>query len=135
MLQKKYRRISNIVQLLTRRDTRIHLVSLSASTRKRFWNWINSIRNHRDPYPPLVVNGKVMLIRQMSLTGISTNEDNSNLHKILPSHAPSINVNRIDFTSELVFEELVKLDSTKACGPDSIPPILLKKVLLLSVNH
>ena len=39
---------------------------------------------------------------------------------------PSV-IDCISFTTDNVFQELTSLDVSKACGPDLIPPLLLKK--------
>ena len=39
---------------------------------------------------------------------------------------PSV-IDCISFTTDNVFQELTNLDVSKACGPDLIPPLLLKK--------
>ena len=41
--------------------------------------------------------------------------------------AQSFVIDSINFTSDDVFQELINLDVSKACGPDLIPPLLLKK--------
>jgi len=56
--------------------------------------------------------------------------DLSSLQSSIATH-PSV-IDCISFTPDNVFQELSSLDLSKACGPDLIPPLLLKKAELLT---
>jgi len=48
--------VSNLVRNLTRRDSKDKAASMSqirSNDPKQFWRWINSIKHHRNPLPPL----------------------------------------------------------------------------------
>ena len=134
----RYRRISNIVRLLTRQETKCHFASLCDTYRhnpKQFWKWVNSVRNFRDVIPPLVGGTGIISDDQEKANefnsyfeSVFTDEDVSHIDSLnLPNQGPPIHVDSIIFSSDSVFEELLKIDCSKACGPDLIPTILLKK--------
>ena len=72
----RYRRISNIVRLLTRQETKCHFASLCDTYRhnpKQFWKWVNSVRNFVMSFHLLLVAlelSQMIKKRQMSLTVI-----------------------------------------------------------------
>ena len=133
----KYRHISNLVRSRTRADTKNQAVTLSNcfhTTVKKFWQWVNSAKRYRASLPPLL-DGDTFIMSDTAKAdlfnryfySVFTHEDCSNLSSLRKSSKPSSIIHSINFTSQDVFQELSRLDPTKACGPDLLTPLLLKK--------
>ena len=58
---------------------------------------------------------------------VFTEEDCSDLSSLRKSNKLSSIIQSINFTTQDVFQELSQLNPNKACGPDLLTPLLLKK--------
>ena len=61
VIKSKYKAISNLVQTKTRQDTTDYISASSSSctaNAKKFWNFVNSVKNCYQPPPPLKHSGK-----------------------------------------------------------------------------
>lgn len=133
-LKSRYKALSNLVWFRTRQDTTSYVSSLSqlyVTNSKKFWRFINSVKGHRSPIPPIVLF-LMILPRQIFSTSIFFSvftiedyTDLSSLRSSLQLQPPLID--SITFTADNVFHEHTNLQCDKACGPDSIPTILLQK--------
>ena len=133
----KYKRLSNLVQFKTRLEAQQLATSFSksySSNPKQLWRWINSVKGYRRPLPPLHVDtlivdddAKATTFNQyfQSVFTVETLSDLSSLQSSIATQ-PSV-IDCISFTTDNVFQELTSHDVSKACGPDLIPPLLLKK--------
>jgi len=133
----KYKHLSNVVRFRTRYETQQLAASFSNSystNPKQLWRWINSVKGYRRPLPPLqedtlIVDdyAKATAFNQY-FQSVFTVEKLSGLSSLQTSTAtqPSV-IDCVHFTPDDVFQELTALDVSKACGPDLIPPLLLKK--------
>ena len=134
---KKYKHISNLVRRKTRADAKQHvslLSNLQSSNPKQFWRWINSIKGYRSPLPPLS-SGQLITdntakaeVFNQYFNSVFTDESLSDLSSVKSSLnvQPSI-ITSVDFLPDDVYQELLQLNVSKACGPDLIPPLLLKR--------
>ena len=132
----KYKHLSNLVRFKTRFDSQQLAASFSkfySSNPKQFGRWINSFKGYHHPLPPL--QEKTLIIDDAKATAFNqyfhsvfTVEKLSDLNSLQSSITtqPSV-IDCISFTPDDVFQELASLDVSKACGPDLIPPLLLKK--------
>ena len=136
-LVTKYRHISNLVRSRTRTDTKNQAITLSNcfhTAGKKFWQWVNSVKRYRASLPPLL-DGDTFIMSDTAKAdlfnryfySVFTDEDCSNLSSLRKSSKPSSIIHSINFTPQDVFQELSRLDPTKACGPDLLTPLLLKK--------
>ena len=134
--KSKYRTISNLVCAMTRCETKKRAIDLSqsSSTVKRFWCWVNSVKHHRTCLPPLKLQDATVTddhskadMFNKYFYSVFTHEDTSNLRALeTSSFALSSIIQSVNFTPIDVYQELVNLDVSKACGPDQITPRLLK---------
>ena len=69
---------------------------------------------------------KLFLIRRYFYS-VFTEEDCSDLSSLRKSNKLSSIIQSINFTTQDVFQELSQLNPNKACGPDLLTPLLLKK--------
>ncbi len=90
---------------------------------KKFWSWVNSVKKHRDTYPPLIVNGNVISNDRdranefnKYFDSVFTKENVSNVSSLVNSKPPPINIDSIVFHPKAVFDELAKVDPGK-CHP------------------
>ena len=98
------------------------------------WRWINSVKGFRRPLLPLQEDSLIVdddakaTVFNQYFQSVFTAERLSDLSSVQSSTtAQSSVIDSINFTSDDVFQELINLDVSKACGPDLIPPLLLKK--------
>ena len=115
----KYRHISNLVRSKTRADAKDKAITLSncfCTAVKKFWQWVNSVKRFHASLPPLLDG--VTFIKSDSAKADLFNRYSNKLSSIIQS---------INFTTQDVFQELSQLNPNKACGPDLLTPLLLKK--------
>ena len=133
----RYRHISNLVRSKTRADAKDKAITLSNCFRtavKKFWQWVNSVKRFRASLPPLLDgvtsiksdSAKADLFNRYFYS-VFTDEDCSDLSSLGKSNKLSSIIQSINFTTQDVFQELSQLNPNKACGPDLLTPLLLKK--------
>ena len=104
---------------------------------KIFWNWINKIRGCRNPIPPInhkdqtvtCDSTKANLFNKYFIS-VFTKEDLSRSSlPSMPSYPAGdrLSFEHVSVSHSDVFSELSALDTSKAYGPDSICPRLLKE--------
>ena len=138
LLKRKYKAISNLVRLQTRKDTTTYVSNLSSSylvNSKKFWNFLNSMKGRRHPIPPLKQSDalisddydKASVFNRYfhSVFTVECCDNIFNLRQSLEYHPDLINT--IDFSVEEVHGELLNLQGGKACGPDHVSAHLLQK--------
>ena len=130
----KYKCLSNIVRFKTRQDTRNKVCTLSGSPSKQFWSWVNSVKGHRAPLPPLLHNEPVTddyakaEVFNHYFNSVFTNENMADFNMVnssLVNLSPILET--VSFSPDVVYQELLHLNVSKACGPDLLPPLILKK--------
>lgn len=128
---RKYKHISNLVRRKTRADVKQQislLSSLQSSKPKQFWKWINSVKGYRTPLPPLLCDrlitedtAKAEVFNQY-FNSVFTDESLSDLSSIKSSlNIQSSIITSVDFSPNDVYQELLQLNVSKACGPDLLP--------------
>ena len=132
----KYHTTSNLVHAMTRCETKKTATDLlqSSSTVKRFWCWVHSVKHHCTCLPPLKLQDAAVTddhskadMLNKCFYSVFTHEDISNLKALeTSSSALSSIIQSVNFTPNNVYQELVNLDISKACGLDQITPRLLK---------
>ena len=133
----RYRHASNLVQCMTRSDTKMYAEKICQhfhDNPRTFWNWINSSKGWRNPIPtlldddiPVVDDGAKADIFNYYFHSIFTREDMSSFDILnnFTDFQSSI-ISTVDFSPPIVCIYLQSFDASKACGPDLIPAFLLK---------
>ena len=137
-----YKRQSNKVRYLTRRDHTQHLQRITLNLRSNprpFWRWLKSTRNGKTTIPdisnPDGTNAATSVLQKATIfnnyfSTVFTQEDSSNipvLEEELKSNSNPTTIEDLDFNSADVLEELSNINVNKCGGPDGIPAILLKE--------
>jgi len=106
---------------------------LQSSNPKLFWRWANSVKRHCDTLPPLQspsgnISDDTRNIFNHYFKAVFTVEDLTGLDDLKSSTSfLSPILDTVTFTPEDVYQELIKLNPSKACGPDLLPSSLLKE--------
>ena len=143
-IKSRYKRISNLVRFKPRKDTELHVSSLSNKyfdSPKPFWrgSTLSKVRN-RSRTPPLLQNNDTLTADTQKaetfnvyFSSVFTADDGSDvlmLRGSLTFHSSALY--SIKFTPENVYEELINLQCDKACGPELLPSRLLRFGLAVS---
>ena len=126
-----------MVRTKTRTDAKNQASTLSNCFRtaaKKFWQWVNSVKRYRMSLPPLLAgdvpitdnHAKADLFNRYFYS-VFTDEDCSDLNSLKPFSDLSPIIQSVIFTTKDVFQELSQLNPNKACGPDLLTPLLLKR--------
>ena len=138
---EKYKRQSNKVRFLTRRDHTYHLQKITCNLRtnpRPFWRWLKSTRNGKTTIPDILntdgatasTNAQKATIFNDHFSSVFTREDNANIPELEEEISTDSNPDTIEdlvFDSAEVLEELSNINANKCGGPDGIPAILLKE--------
>ena len=137
---RKCRDISNIVRDLTRKDHKEHLEEITkdlACDQRPFWRWLKNMRGHHSAIPDLHHAGKVLSsgtekaqVFSEYFSSVFTHEDTSclgSLEEELGASRSEARIEEVVLTENEVYEELCRIDPTKASGPDEIPGRLLRE--------
>ena len=125
-IRQEYRQVSNLVQRYDTKEKAASISKLQSSDSKQFWWWANSVKRHRDVLPPLqsasgdVTDDTVKAgIFNNYFKSVFTVENLAGLDDLKSSITYlSPILDSITFTPEDVYQELIKLDPSKACCPD-----------------
>ncbi|MDA8003108.1 MAG: hypothetical protein MPL62_17635 [Alphaproteobacteria bacterium] len=135
-----YKRQSNKVRYLTRRDHTQHLQRITLNLRSNprpFWRWLKSTRNGKTTIPdisnPDGTNAATSVLQKATIfnnyfSTVFTQKDSSNipvLEEELKSNSNPTTIEDLDFNSADVLEELSNINVNKCGGPDGIPAIII----------
>ena len=135
-----YKRQSNKVRYLTRRDHTQHLQRITLNLRsipRPFWRWLKSTHNGKttilDISNPDGTNAATSVLQKATIfnnyfSTVFTQEDSSNipvLEEELKLNSYPTTIEDLDFNSVDVLEELSNINVNKCGEPDGIPAIII----------
>ncbi len=136
----RYKKTSNTVRRLTRKDHCDHLEAISqqlVTNQRVFWRWLKNVRGGFIGIPNLKFMGKVFTaaadkakVFNSYFCSIFTKENLSNLtsrRNLLQASWSTASISDVIIDEDSVSEVLGRIDPSKACGPDEIPGRLLKE--------
>ena len=128
--QKEKDHQSNVVRNMTRKDHRSHIdkITLNLHNNQRsFWRWLKNIRGGN---PVLTLAQDKANALNKYFCSVFANENTSNLTELESLTHPFLSntsIESLNISEEDVYDELCKIDPSKASGPDETPGKILKQ--------
>ena len=132
----RYKRVSNLVCRLTRRNHQDHLKDISCQlvgNQRIFWRWLQNVRGQSAGIPNLKYMGNIstaavdkakVFNHYFCSESVFVKENISNLPR-LRSLLWATSIADIEFDADEVYKVLCGINPSKTCGPDEIPGRLL----------
>ena len=136
----RYKRVSNMVRRLTRRDHQDHLEDISCQlveNQQIFWRWLKNVRGQSAGIANLKYMGNILTaavdkakVFNHYFRSVFAKENISNLPRLrslLWATWSTPSIADIEFDVDEVHKVLCRIDPSKACGPDEILGRLLRE--------
>ena len=131
-ISNRYKRVLEAAKLAYANKTKESITSQKLGSRD-FWRIANSVLNKGKSALPPLFNGPEMLSfvsykAELFAKNFSKNSnlENSGIHLPIVSFRTNLKLHDINLTPNMVKKVIMNLDSSKACGPDCIPVVVLK---------
>ena len=131
-ISNRYKRVLEAAKLAYANKTKESITSQKLGSRD-FWRIANSVLNKGKSVLPPLFNGPEMLSfvsdkAELFAKNFSKNSnlENSGIPLPIVSSRPNLKLHDIYLTPKMVKKVIMNLDSSKACGPDCIPVVVLK---------